>query len=122
MNDYRTPPLGIRILVCLSVVEFLCGWIMPRSRFPILRISVYLGWLAVLAFLWLRQNWARIVILVLSVLGIIDFIAFRHPHAIFSPSQKCVLIFNGLMSIAWLIYLNLNETKRYFLFPGKADY
>ena len=106
----------IKILTLLMVISALGNLVYVNFQEPLLPQLFFLGPILLLSFLVIyffyhRRNWARILVLIGAVLGILSFLAiFTAPglfHAVF-------YLYDGVLSVYLLICLNQTEVRAFF--------
>ena len=102
----------------LNTVGFLnLAWHAPHRQGLILVCSVLLV-LAYLVewFFWTGYNWARLLVMLSSVLSLGNFYRFRFhaPPNLRTPTQTSLFVVEALLSVFLLWYLNTREVKRWY--------
>jgi hypothetical protein len=67
----------------------------------------------VLWFFWKGRNWARICVLVVSVLSVINLLSLIHPHGIVVVYDSIVIAW-AILGFFLLYWLNLADVREWF--------
>ena len=111
-------------VVAMGILNLTVFVALKRTRFfvatLVIDILIVLASYLVLWFYWMGRNWARVFVLVVSVLSIFNLLALIHPYG-------NVVVYDSIV-IAWalvgsflLYWLNLADVRDWFRSEKKRD-
>jgi peptidoglycan/LPS O-acetylase OafA/YrhL len=66
-------------------------------------------WLGLIYLLWRGANWARIVVIIGSALGVLGVFSIASQ----APINQTLTIFNTLLALGWIIFLSSRPAKEF---------
>ena len=109
-------PKGISITallmsVCNTMGWFIVDWTKPHAGFifTIFTILIVAGYVFVW-FYWKGRNWARIAVLLTSILGVFNLRYFSRGNS----TSKVMVVSEALLGIFLLWWLNTQSVRAYF--------
>jgi hypothetical protein len=109
-------PKGISVTallmsVCNAMGWFIVDWAKPHAglTFSIFTLLIAVGYVFVW-FYWKGRNWARIAVLLTSVLGVYNLRYFSPGN----PVRTVMVVSEALLSIFLLWWLNTRPVRAYF--------
>jgi hypothetical protein len=109
-------PIGISLTALLMSICNAMGWLIidwtnPHARvtFALFTCLILLGYLFIW-FYWKGRNWARIAILLTSLLTVFNLLSLNRGNFV----NKVMVISEALLGIFLLWWLNTGTVRRYF--------
>lgn len=103
--------------VAMAILNLTCFVSVKRARYFAAtlwtEILIVIGSYLVLWFFWKGRNWARISVLVVSVISVINFLSLIHPYGNVIVYDSIVIAW-GLVGSFLLYWLNLAEVREWF--------
>jgi len=107
----------LAITVAMGILNLTCFLSPKRARYFAAtlwaEILVVLAGYLVLWFFWKGRNWARISVLVTSVLSVINLLALIHPYGNVIVYDSIVISW-ALVGFFLLYWLNLADVREWF--------
>jgi hypothetical protein len=96
-------------------------WI-QRFFFATLAINIFTVVVSylVLWFFWKGRNWARLCVLVISFISVINLLSINHPHGIVIVYDSIVLAW-AVLGCFLLYWLNLADVRDWFKSQKNSD-
>ena len=112
-----TVAMGVLNLTAFASLEWIQRFFVPTLTADIFIVGVsYL----VLWFFWKGRNWARLSVLAISFVSVINLLSLIHPHGI-------VVVYDSIV-VAWavlgtflLCWLNLADVREWFKSQKKSE-
>ena len=101
------------LLMCLTNAMgwFIIDWSQKRAHeeFVMNTAFIAIGYV-VLWFYWEGRNWARILVLITSVLAILNVLFFRRAASV----ARVMIVVEALLAVFLLYWLNRGDVKAFF--------
>jgi len=116
MQSARKPPVLLVNLVARCAFSLTGYWFVPRGaervRISIVSDAIFIlfGY-RVLFFYWRGRNWARILVLLTSLLSIFNLFLLSRPHAF---PRQAVIVGEAVLGVFLIYWLNTREAKEFF--------
>ncbi len=101
----------VLMCICNAMGWFIIEWDKPHAKteFVMFTILILIGYLF-LVFYWKGRNWARIAVLLTSVLTIYNLRYWHHSNA----SGQLMIVSEALLGMFLLYWLNTAAVREYF--------
>ena len=109
-------PLGLKATTILMCIFNLCGYLIIDKSIGYVGYQILFSTIIIILsfvviwYYWKGKNWARILVLIVSVLAILNLFS----TAYFNLIQKIVVICEAIFACFLLYWLNTKQVKIYF--------